>query len=331
MMRFAAVACLAALLGWAAGAAANDSTAELSAGGLVLSTSADIRMVSEDLYVSAREIRVGYRFLNTAPRDISTVVAFPLPDLTGAPDANISLPEAESDNFVGFATRVNGAPVATEVERRVLAAGIDRTDRLRQHGIPLHPLSRETQRALDALPRERWKELVELGLVEIESYDDTGQGMKDHAVPRWTLKTTYHWRQTFPAGREITVEHSYRPVVGYSVVTPLAFPEFRREADFARYQASYCMDADFLSAVRRVASSHPQEARISYVLKTGANWAGPIGEFRLVVDKGNPSNLVSFCGEGVRKISPTRFEMRKRDFTPTEDLGILIIGRDLAP
>jgi hypothetical protein len=325
-----AAACLA-LFGWAAGAAANDSTAELSAGGLVLSSSPDIRMVAEDLSVSLREIRVAYRFLNTAPRDVSTVVAFPLPDLTGAPDANIALPEAESDNFVGFATRVNGAPVATEVERRVLAAGIDRTDRLRQLGIPLHPLSPETQRALDALPRERWADLVALGLVAVDSYDDTGQGMKDHAVPRWTLKTTYHWRQTFPAGREITVEHSYRPVVGRSVVTPLAFPAFRREADFARYQASYCMDSDFLSAARRVADSHPGEARIAYVLTTGANWAGPIGDFRLVVDKGHPSNLVSFCGEGVRKISPTRFEMRKRDFTPAKDLGILIIGRDLAP
>jgi hypothetical protein len=329
MTRLAA-ACLA-LFGWAAGAAANDSTAELSAGGLVLSSSAEIRMVSEDLYVSAREIRVAYRFLNTAPRDVSTVVAFPLPDLTGAPDANISLPDAESDNFVGFATRVNGAPVATEVERRVVAAGIDRTDRLRQLGIPLHPLARETQQALDALPRERWTDLVALGLVEIESFDETGGGMKDHAVPRWTLKTTYHWRQTFPAGREITVEHSYRPVVGYSAVTPLAVPAFRREADFARYQASYCMDAAFLAAAGRVANSHPQEARIAYVLKTGANWAGPIGDFRLVVDKGHPSNLVSFCGEGVRKTSPTRFEIRQRNFTPTQDLAILIIGRELAP
>jgi hypothetical protein len=318
-----------ALDGWVAGAAANDSTAELSAGGIVLTASPEIRMVAEDLYVSAREIRVGYRFLNTAPRDVSSVVAFPLPDLTGAPDANISLPEAESDNFVGFATRVNGAPVATEVERRVVAAGIDRTDRLRQLGIPLHPLARETQQALDALPRERWTDLVELGLVEIESFDDTGAGMKDHAVPRWTLKTTYHWRQTFPAGREIKVEHSYKPVVGYSAVTPLAFPDLRREPEFAHYQARYCMDAGFLSAVGRAANGHPQEARIAYVLKTGANWAGPIGDFRLVVDKGHPSNLVSFCGENVRKISPTRFEMRKRDFTPTQDLEVLIIGREL--
>ena len=31
----------------------------------------------------------------------------------------------------------------------------------------------------------------------------------------------------------------------------------------------------------------------------------------LVVDKGQPGNLVSFCMDGVTKISPSRFEVRK--------------------
>jgi hypothetical protein len=39
------------------------------------------------------------------------------------------------------------------------------------------------------------------------------------------------------------------------------------------------------------------------------------------------ANLVSFCGEGVRKIAPTRFEMRKSDFTPKSDLYVLILER----
>ena len=64
---------------------------------------------------------------------------------------------------------------------------------------------------------------------------------------------------------------------------------------------------------------------VEYILTTGANWAKPIGDFRLVVDKGKPGNLVSFCGEGVRKISPTQFEMRKRNWRPTRDLEVLIL------
>jgi hypothetical protein len=81
---------------------------------------------------------------------------------------------------------------------------------------------------------------------------------------------------------------------------------------------------------RAMTSAHAEyapftETRINYVLKTGANWAGPIGAFRLVVDKGAPQNLVSFCGDSVAKIGPTRFEMRGHDFRPAADLHVLIL------
>ena len=46
---------IAAALGLAAAALANDSVAEMAAGGLVLRQSRDIDMVSEDLYVSAAQ------------------------------------------------------------------------------------------------------------------------------------------------------------------------------------------------------------------------------------------------------------------------------------
>jgi hypothetical protein len=67
------------------------------------------------------------------------------------------------------------------------------------------------------------------------------------------------------------------------------------------------------------------ETWVDYILTTGANWAEPIGDFRLVVDKGRSRNLVSFCGEGVRRISSTQFEIRRRNFTPTRDLSVLIL------
>jgi hypothetical protein len=44
-----------------------------------------------------------------------------------------------------------------------------------------------------------------------------------------------------------------------------------------------------------------------------------------VVDKGSSDNLVSFCGQGVRKISPTQFELRASQFTPTGNLYILVL------
>jgi hypothetical protein len=94
----------------------------------------------------------------------------------------------------------------------------------------------------------------------------------------------------------------------------------------------YCVDRAFVAAVdRMVARSTPEqpallrETWIRYILTTGANWRSPIGEFRLVVDKGRPENIVSFCGTGVRRIGPTRFEMRRRNWRPDRDLAVLIV------
>jgi hypothetical protein len=73
------------------------------------------------------------------------------------------------------------------------------------------------------------------------------------------------------------------------------------------------------------------ETTIGYILKTGANWRSPIRNFRLVVDKGSPDALVSFCGTGVRKISPTQFEMRRTNWRPTQDLKVLILSPTPVP
>ncbi len=62
-------------------------------------------------------------------------------------------------------------------------------------------------------------------------------------------------------------------------------------------------------------------------LTTGAKCAGPIADFHLVVDKGAPDSRVSFCGDGVRKIGPTQFELRHANFTPSRDLNVLILYR----
>ena len=97
------------------------------------------------------------------------------------------------------------------------------------------------------------------------------------------------------------------------------------------YVDSYCMDRSFLRAVKRTVPRNGaapfMERRLEYILTTGANWAGPIGSFRLVVDKGNVRNLVSFCGDGIRKIGPTQFEMIKNDFWPQRNLEILFLER----
>lgn len=326
LMLLAAAAC--------GSASANDSTAELATGGLVLTRSDDIEMRSEDLFVSPREIRVSYRFYNTAPADVTTLVAFPMPDITVADvGTNITLPTSDPQNLLGFSTSVDGAPVKARVLQKVLArGGGDRTADLERLKVPLAPHLPSTDKALGKLPRAAWDELRQLGLAEVEEYSAGRSMRKARPSPRWTLQTTYYWEQTFPAGKEIAIEHRYKPSIGRSAQTLIGDPEAMKEGWFKTYARKYCIDGEFVAAAERARNAARtqygapfSEQRISYRLSTGSNWARPIGQFSLVVDKGDPVSLVSFCGDGAKKIGPTQFEVRREDFSPDQDLHVLIL------
>jgi hypothetical protein len=307
-------------------ALANDSVAGFDAGGLVFVQNDQVAMVSEDLFLSAREVRVRYEFLNKGPQDLRLLVAFPLPDIHVEAEGDVSIPTGDPDNPFGFTTTFDGRTLPVQAHRYAFAAGVDRAALLSSLGIPLAPHLQATREALAKLPPAQIAELMRLGLVTTMEYD-AGQGWQIDYVPAWTLKTTYTWEAIFPAGKPVVVEHSYQPSVGASAGTAVLVPELAGE-----YRQRYCVDDSFARAVRKAAPeaegySVPfMEQTLGYILSTGRNWAGPIGRFHLVVDKGAPGNLVSFCGEGVAKTSPTTFELTAKDFWPVRDLNVLILS-----
>src|ERR1700728_2378747 len=92
-LRLGAALVLALAPASAAGAWANDSSAELATGGLVLTKNPAIEMRAEDLFISPTAVRVNYRFANTSPKDVTVLVAFPMPDITTeGVDDMISIP-----------------------------------------------------------------------------------------------------------------------------------------------------------------------------------------------------------------------------------------------
>ncbi|MCI3131445.1 DUF4424 domain-containing protein [Phenylobacterium aquaticum] len=318
----------AALLLAATPALANDSTAELAAGGLVLTRSAQIRMASEDLFVSATEVRVRYHFRNLTDHPITARVAFPMPDVISTEEP-LGVPTENPENLLDFATLADGVPVRAQAEQKAVVEGVDRTALLRGLGVPLAPHLGLTRDAMDRLTPAQQKQLLDLGVVRPDEYD-AGKGWERHLAPLWTLKTAYHWEQTFPAGRDLVVDHRYKPATGGSVGTLVGSARYAADAEGRAEIAKYCMDRGFLAAATRTRKPGQDfaplsEQRIAYVLKTGANWAGPIGDFSLTVDKGAAANLVSFCAEGVRKFGPTLFQVKKTNFTPARDLDILIL------
>jgi hypothetical protein len=104
-------------------ARANDTAAGLDGGQLVLKQAETIRMESEDLFLSMKEVRIRYQFRNTGTKDVETIVAFPLPPMPGKADVDEGTMEnvtydPSSDNPLGFVCRVDGQVVKTKTERK---------------------------------------------------------------------------------------------------------------------------------------------------------------------------------------------------------------------
>lgn len=315
-----ALALSGAIAGAALPARANDSMAATPIGGLTLVKTDAIRMESEDLFISKEQVRVRYRFTNTSAADIQTTVAFPLPDHTASPVTSIP-------DYLGelkFRTLIDGQPAELTFVQRAIFKGRDVTERIARLNLPIMPLVEPFEAARKALPKAEHDALVRDGLLE-----NIGDEKNPDWENRWVTRTIVTRTQTFPAGRSVTVEHSYVPMVGGSVGGAIN-REHRKNEDFIAKRKTYCIDDGFLRSFdtrqAKMAEKHNySEVWLNYVLKTGANWAGPIGDFRMVIDKGSADALVSFCGTGVKKIGPTEFEVRYKNFVPKDDLNVMII------
>ena len=314
---------LAAALGLtlAAPARANDSEAAIGIGGLTLLRSEAIRLDRQELFIGRDQVRVNYLFTNTTDRDIETLVAFPLPDIALSPATRA--PDFAQE--LEFRTKIEGQPAQLQLVQRASFRGQDITARLQQMDLPLLTHADRFAAAVNRLPAE-----ARAALLREEMLLDGGtDGRTQLWDPLWTVHTAVTRRQTFPAARSIRVEHSYRPVAGGRIGGALD-PGQRRTPEFRAQRERQCIEDSFLAGLdRRRAGRHGTEAYaevwLQYVLRPGANWAGPIGDFRLVVDKGDPRSLVSFCGAGVRRLDDRRFELRHTNFTPEQDLDILIV------
>ena len=312
--------------------AANDSEAEIGLGGIVLKPSSALRLLKEDLYLSAELVTVDYVFENPTDEYVTTTIAFPMPaQPRGLVARDVYYDNTENWSGFDFSTHVDGRPVRLRQIDRAMIGTRDVTDLIASRGWPaawaladeLNPFAGLSEAELARLLAEGWAVRDPL--------------FGEQAVPAWDLVTYFVREQTFEPNSKVAVRHEYVPLVGGSAGSAL-YPQYRSDDSdsiLTGYRTKYCLDDSILAGVdKRVANPSGDEAQqtymgetwLSYVLSSGANWSGPIRDFRLVVDKGSPDNLVSFCMDGVTKIGPTRFEVKKTDFEPGGDLDVLIVS-----
>lgn len=299
---------------------ANDSTGYVGTGGVEYIKNKNISMHSEDLYLSKNEVRVNYEFKNLSHQDITETILFPMPAVPSSRESDYADTTATYDNFKIW---VNGQSITPDWHVRTFMSPIIFDEGYKTYAdtsIDTTAISKACGIS-DADMMAPWTSQVDVEAINQKLLACDNKALEgfiyDKTEPYlfWDSQVIYSWKQTFKAKATTKIKHTYAPLVGGSV-----------HLDSSQYD-DFCVD----NAIKRSLMKyeiHPYRA-LSYVLTTGANWAKPIGNFKLTVER-DPNELVSFCWKGkgkIKKIAPTTFEIKETNFVPTHDFDVAFISR----
>jgi hypothetical protein len=286
---------------------ADDSNAALSAGGITLLKSTDIRMASEDLAISTRLVRVRFSFENESAKDITTLVAFVLPDLDMSQDFESDMGGLpDTANFLNFKVWVDGRPLPAKLDQRAFLKGRDVTSLVVASGLPIN--MRWKAKLLERLAPGRKAALTKVGL-----FDRFNK-------PQWFVRTRFYWSQRFPSHKNIIIEHTYAPAVG-------GF--FADARNFNFDHSPFCLDRQTRAQILRLLrkpNGLVLGGEVLYSLRTGNNWNGPIGRFHLVLDKTYKDSLLLSCWNALtNQTGPHTYEMTRTNYAPTRDIDLVAL------
>lgn len=331
-MRRAMAICGAVLAG-ASPAAADQILNELKTGGVEFILPDQVEIAEEKLFISPDVTRVEYRLHNASAKSFETYASFPMPDIAGSLDGILNFDPAAGSNFLGLEITQNGAKPDLALQQRASVNGVDLTADLNAAHIPLVPsaaLDDDLQKSLSAATIAS---LEAHGLITLQERQDEPDNTAPVIVPRWTLSETYSWKTVIPSRGDVVITASYKTNLGGAVNVTFLNEKGEPKGDtFENYRAGYCLDGDAVKAARdsyahEKANKGPlyEERWATHVMTAFGDDTVPVGKFTLTIDKGKPENIVSFCGDGVKKLSATAFEMTKADYTPEKDIEVLFL------
>jgi hypothetical protein len=157
-------------------------------------------------------------------------------------------------------------------------------------------------------------------------------------VPTARMENAETWTQSFPARKEVIVEHAYTPTAGgeydylyqdgytYGFLYTLFF-----RSTLPGNVSEACVDSSIARAIKKRLENKAQHGGhiavavrdVEYILGTGRNWKGPIGKFILRIEKESPNHFMALCFPGSPKqVSPTVSEYVHTDFVPPDKLVV---------
>ncbi len=319
---------------------ADDGAASIAAGGLVvMKRESRITMAKEVLRISASKVVVDYDFRNDSEEDVTTEVAFPIPDYEY--DLNRT---GDEQGFDDFHLWIDGAPAHYRVEARAFLKDQDYTELLTGvhvdiasygHGPPLDSRGRATAKSRDIqqLTVAQRKQLEKLGLIAQDCDSDDKNCIDE---PLWRVRKKYYWQQTFAAHKVVHVRHEYSPMAGSENSVAYGMGP-HPNPDMAKEIKSFCLDGPLHATLQRIADGQDKEKTASYnyvdfILTTANTWKTPIEDFTLIVERPHWKNnrgendlgdYVSFCWDGpVTKIDADHFSAHTVNLIPAKELRI---------
>ncbi len=307
---------------------ANDGTGSVSTGGVEYIKNEKIVMQKENLFISQDKIKVAYEYRNLTDKDITETVLFPLPEVM----LDDYSPFADTQSLINsFKVYANGKEIKPTTHVRAFFYETQNADDEEKRKSVSHDVT-EILRAC-GLNEE---ELMEPWLRKSDSANQKILKCQDPRLAKFTYKTAedngdivwggqiiYSWQQTFKANAITKIYHEYQPLVGGG----LGLADL---INFKKFTNAYCIDSAFKQSVKARANQNTYYYReLGYILKTGANWAKPIEDFTLTIEKPK-DQIISFCWKGKGKVKTVlqndkvvQYQVKEKHFSPKYDLDVL--------
>jgi len=286
---------------------ADDSSAEIVAGGLQFKPIKKISVEREDLYLNDKKITVSMKFKNNSDKDINTIVAFPIPEyrfsyMQGIPD------------FKDFSVEVDGHKVNCQIEARAFIEGKEYTKILRKMNISIQDFagfneSKDSLSYFANLSKENQRLLIESGIVDTVSVP---------GEPCWTVKLKYYWTQKFSANKSVTITHRYSPYCGFQFYSNNA-------KDRASLKRIACLNKEVVNRIKSFDDNLIGVRWMSYVLKSALNWGQPMKVFHLVVEKPDQTLFSTCFSHHFTQKDEKTYELTIDNFVPDSDIRIYFV------
>jgi hypothetical protein len=302
---------------------ADDGAASIAMGGIVvMKREPRITMAKEVLRISFQKVIVDYDFRNDSDEDITTEVAFPIPDYDNDLDRS-----GRVAAFDDFQLMVDGKPAHFEVEARAFLKNVEYTQLLNSLDIDIasfgHATKNDHYPDIEKLPAAQKYRLVGDGLIDSQD----GEML-------WSVRKKYYWRQVFPAHKTVHVRHEYSPITGNENSIDYGMGP-NPDKNLAEEIKTFCIDGGLHTTLQNIADGKNDKqasyAYVDFILTTANTWKTPIEDFTLIVERPHWKTVrgevetvyVSFCWDGaVKRVDADHFSAHVANLIPAKELRI---------